>query len=105
MSQNKDKHNKYETKFNLSELYSLDDLKKAISSSREDIIKKESEIRNLNSELAKAVSENRKLSKDLDILEGENKDILSSGNSFYRIIKNKEINGENINVNGGILLK
>jgi len=28
MSQNKDKHNRYETKFNLSELYSLDDLKK-----------------------------------------------------------------------------
>ena len=33
---------------------------------------------------------------DLRPLEGENKDILSSGNSFYRIIKNKEINGENI---------
>ena len=28
MSQNKDKHNKYETKFNLSELYTFDDLKK-----------------------------------------------------------------------------
>ena len=33
---------------------------------------------------------------DLRPLEGENKDIISSGNSFYRIIKNKEINGENI---------
>ena len=33
---------------------------------------------------------------ELRPLEGENEDILSSGNSFYRIIKNKEINGENI---------
>ena len=37
---------------------------------------------------------------DLRPLEGENQDILSSGNSFYRIIKNKEINGENIVVIG-----
>ena len=70
----------------------ITDLKKAISSNREDIIKKESEIRNLNNELAKVVSENRKLSKDLDILEGENKDAIESFNDLNK--KYKEINKE-----------
>ena len=72
--------NKFDENLEENKDKEITDLKKAISSSREDIIKKESEIRNLNSELAKAVSENRKLSKDLDILEGENYNFINDPN-------------------------
>ena len=86
---NKNKNNENEGENKDKE---ITDLKKAISSNREDIIKKENEIRNLNSELVKAVSENKKLSKDLDILEGENRDAIESFNDLNK--KYKEINKE-----------
>ena len=64
-------------------------LQKIDNFNKDELIKKEEEIKKLTNDLTKISSENAKLKQDIDVLEGENKDAIQSFNDLNK--KNKEI--------------